>query len=1335
MTVGADENNQQDAEDEGTAIARSSFCTKPFSGNHPEHGIVRSNVGLDSMFAEIERAEAREDGDLNYNRNQRRKHMGNSVSAIITETGPITVDADGKPVAEHLNTISAAENTYAGRPRSDIIPYGPPTYDEATNRGGSFEGPQLPGPYQGQLAITGPDPSHVSASESSLLGGRFGRADTVDENGHHYVGLVNQAMTCYLNSLIQTLYMTPEFRNAIYNWKFSGSDETKNIPFQLQKLFLLLQTSDKWSLETKDLTASFGWESNDAYDQHDVQELCRLMFDALEHRWKKTENKSLIQDLYKGSIEDYVKCLTCKREKVKPDVFLDLPLAVKQFGATESYKSVEEALRAFIKPEVLSGNNQYNCETCNSKQDAEKGLRITQFPYLLTIQLKRFDFDYNTLHRIKLNDKMTFPDILDINEFVHDPANQQPSAPPPKFSYASIAAKKQSATPPLPFEKEEEEEPKPGHSGDYDSEGKDECWPEISRDSEKVVNLIATKGKYVYELISIMVHQGNASGGHYFAYIKNVDQNRWYCFNDSSVTAASMNDIYRTFGGPAGGWYVSNTNAYMLIYRKIDPAANKSFIRTVDLPQHLIELKERLAMEEKDKIKRQRFEEDHIKVHYICNDETSILEEPKTTMIHKETSLSSVMITLTTNFDWLADENVRLIRCDSLWIMQQHLDNLDESLQDVLSTFEHSHHLKPDVYLMLDTKPSNFSFYPFPEKNGRTFEDYENLRLVIDRVHSYDDTVIFVDSETPDLAHIGSTLYGKIQLYIDVGPADLLAADREKEFRESKMFKIIDRKKFSLKMRIVLPSAAEYRRAGMVPRNLDPNFVPQAPSMAASEERFTTSTEVSNSNFTSVSAVLPLPPQYDSASQYPSTSAFMSGTESKDISQGMPAFSYSINDPNPPPPYSQSGMPCSDQGSPVSSTNIDDDDEQMDDISPSVSTPKRSPEVSEGSGDEDDGRQGMNREAMEMVQTKLMRLAESHPNETGIADRWNGELMEYKNRKPLEDLFGEQMGYVAAGMEKPPLTDKDSACETLLGGESTSDSTPSTSIYTIELVGLDSSSEAPVIDIEIDKRQPCSQLRSWLTQYLNLDMSNFEIIKHVMESDQGYSCHFSETDVVKEVFSHANHLAVKLTVSVKNNERPIMVSLFELQQPDHQKWKVLFQLPASEKTTVLEFLQKCRDLLARTYDEDYKVEQLRLRDFTDHGAVNTVSYAGPGVNDATDYLRRLIAKHEMLHFDRIEISEAYPTCDYMAKWPYTKSVLELYDTVKFRKDMHPPPSGYGGKLVYFKDSNEFTRNMSDEERKTIRIKESMVSSQSSNYGRRRERPLRIQMSSVSESDP
>ena len=40
-----------------------------------------------------------------------------------------------------------------------------------------------------------------------------------------YVGLVNQAMTCYLNSLLQTLFMTPEFRNAVYRWDYDGSME------------------------------------------------------------------------------------------------------------------------------------------------------------------------------------------------------------------------------------------------------------------------------------------------------------------------------------------------------------------------------------------------------------------------------------------------------------------------------------------------------------------------------------------------------------------------------------------------------------------------------------------------------------------------------------------------------------------------------------------------------------------------------------------------------------------------------------------------------------------------------------------------------------------------------------------------------------------------------------------------------------------------------------------------------------------------------------------------------------------------------------------------------
>lgn len=49
---------------------------------------------------------------------------------------------------------------------------------------------------------------------------------------------------------------------------------------------------------------------------------------------------------------------------------------------------------------------------------SSQGLRFLHFPYLLTLQLKRFDFDYTTMHRIKLNDRMTFPEELDMSPFI-----------------------------------------------------------------------------------------------------------------------------------------------------------------------------------------------------------------------------------------------------------------------------------------------------------------------------------------------------------------------------------------------------------------------------------------------------------------------------------------------------------------------------------------------------------------------------------------------------------------------------------------------------------------------------------------------------------------------------------------------------------------------------------------------------------------------------------------------------------------------------------------------------------------------------------------------------
>lgn len=77
-----------------------------------------------------------------------------------------------------------------------------------------------------------------------------------------------------------------------------------------------------------------------------------------------------------------------------------------EFTALQKMKSVPESLEYFLKPEILDGDNQYCCQSCDKKVDAVKGLKFERLPYLLSLQLKRFDFDYETFQRIKLNDEV-----------------------------------------------------------------------------------------------------------------------------------------------------------------------------------------------------------------------------------------------------------------------------------------------------------------------------------------------------------------------------------------------------------------------------------------------------------------------------------------------------------------------------------------------------------------------------------------------------------------------------------------------------------------------------------------------------------------------------------------------------------------------------------------------------------------------------------------------------------------------------------------------------------------------------------------------------------------
>lgn len=99
------------------------------------------------------------------------------------------------------------------------------------------------------------------------------------------VGLQNQGATCYMNSLFQSLYFTNSFRKAVYQIPTENDEPTKSVALALQRVFYNLQFLDT-AVGTTELTKSFGWDSLEAFRQHDVQEFNRVLQDNLEIKMK-----------------------------------------------------------------------------------------------------------------------------------------------------------------------------------------------------------------------------------------------------------------------------------------------------------------------------------------------------------------------------------------------------------------------------------------------------------------------------------------------------------------------------------------------------------------------------------------------------------------------------------------------------------------------------------------------------------------------------------------------------------------------------------------------------------------------------------------------------------------------------------------------------------------------------------------------------------------------------------------------------------------------------------------------------------------------------------------
>ena len=109
------------------------------------------------------------------------------------------------------------------------------------------------------------------------------------------------------------------------------------------------------------------------FQQHDIQEFCRVLFDVIDETMKNSSSEGFINQLFEGNYDNsgssvnYVKCLKCGNQSRREEKWMDLQITVKSDIEKIYNDSLELGLENYLKPEKLDGDNKYYCENCQEK--------------------------------------------------------------------------------------------------------------------------------------------------------------------------------------------------------------------------------------------------------------------------------------------------------------------------------------------------------------------------------------------------------------------------------------------------------------------------------------------------------------------------------------------------------------------------------------------------------------------------------------------------------------------------------------------------------------------------------------------------------------------------------------------------------------------------------------------------------------------------------------------------------------------------------------------------------------------------------------------------------
>ncbi|WVQ80125.1 hypothetical protein IAT38_002226 [Cryptococcus sp. DSM 104549] len=232
---------------------------------------------------------------------------------------------------------------------------------------------------------------------------------------------------CY-NHLGVDKLLDPEAKKEAVNEKLGEIPEVREGPAGLRNLgatcyttplyhlalvFAMLGYSDRKVVDPMGLIEALRLNKG---DQQDAAEFSKLFMSIIASEFAKHPNpqlRMLVREQFEGTMQYITEC-ECGYQSITETTFLELELSLKD-GQT-----LQSRLDVLTAPEVLDGDNKYNCPKCLQLRCATRRQRVVTMPPVIHFSLLRFVFDFASMSRKKSKASIKYPKEIALGGDTYD---------------------------------------------------------------------------------------------------------------------------------------------------------------------------------------------------------------------------------------------------------------------------------------------------------------------------------------------------------------------------------------------------------------------------------------------------------------------------------------------------------------------------------------------------------------------------------------------------------------------------------------------------------------------------------------------------------------------------------------------------------------------------------------------------------------------------------------------------------------------------------------------------------------------------------------------------